>query len=120
VIRIKLSDGTIIPWKEGEPLPRGARFTASLLMRDTTTKGSPVFMHDETEKALAGLHPNYKSELVYLEGQLRSKDPFQLENAAMNLLTLAAQVGGRAGDFITGLAMGGKAMAAKIRKECEA
>lgn len=120
MINIRLSEGTVIPWKAGEPLPHGARFTASLLLKDNAAQGSRVFMQDETEQALAGLHPNHKSKLVYLEGQLGSKDPFALENAATNLMTLAGQVGDKAGDYITGLAKGGKAMAAKIRKERQA
>lgn len=120
MIQIRLSDGTVVPWKEGEPLPRGARFTASLLMRDTASKGSRVIIRDETEHALAGLHPDYKSKLVYLEGMTGSSNPFAIENAATNLLALAAQVGGTAGQYITGLAKGAKARAAQIRKERQA
>jgi len=120
VINIRLSDGTIIPWPEGEPLPHGARFNVSLMLRDKAPSGSRVFLQDETEKALAGLHPDHKSKLVYWEGKLGSRDPFALENAATNLLTLAAQVGGTAGQYITGLSKGAKARAAQIRKERQA
>ncbi|MFC4170864.1 hypothetical protein ACFOYU_02155 [Microvirga sp. GCM10011540] len=120
MINIRLSDGRIVPWPEGKPLPRGARFNASVVLRDNAPSGSRVFLHDETEKALAGLHPDYKSKLVYWEGKLGSKEPFALENAATNLMTLAAQVGGTAGQYITGLAKGAKAQAAQIRKEHQA
>lgn len=121
MINIRLSDGTVIPWPEGKPLPHGARFNASLMLRDKDgASGKTVFVRDETEQALAGLHPDYKSKLVYLEGMIGSKDPFTLGNAATNLLTLAAQVGGTAGQYITGLAKAANRQAAQIRKERQA
>jgi hypothetical protein len=91
------------------------------MMRDKDdVSGKTVFMQDETEKALAGLHPDHKSKLVYLEGMMGSSDPFTVENAATNLLSLAAAVGGTAGQYITGLAKGAKARAAQIQKERQA
>lgn len=120
MINIRLSDGRVIPWPEGKPLPHGARFNASLMLRDKAPSSSRMFVKDETEKALAGLHPDHKSKLVYLEGMTGSSDPFAVENAAMNLLSLAAAVGGTAGQYITGLAKGAKARAAQIQKERQA
>ncbi|MBL0404702.1 hypothetical protein JKG68_12050 [Microvirga aerilata] len=112
---IRLRDGTVIPWEDGKPLPDGAFAHLTFRLNDRA-EGPRLLLNDsetETQKILARMNEHYRGTLVYLEGQLNHPDSFVVENASRNLIQLAQMVGGKAGDYILGLAKAARAEAKK-------